>query len=346
MNDVRYSKIGGARWKFCAFVLVFSFALSTPSFAVNKDMVQLQQQVQDLQDAVAKLQQSNDERMGVLQHLVEQSVDSVNKMSLTIDTLGKQMRSQQDATGGKMDQVSGQVQALNDSVDEIKARLNRLEKALQDLQTQEQSINANLQNLTPPAGTTAPADGSSAGPTAPPMMQQQAPPPQVPIVNRRGKPSAGVPMAAVTDPVPDVASTVAPSAAAPASADLYKTALSDYMAAKYPLASSEFAEVGRMYPDDALAGNSYYYLGEIDYRNGKYAAAVKNYDRVLDQFPDNSKVAVAHLHKGMALFQLKQNDAGVRELRALITRFPNSPEAAQARSKLNGMGVPIVPRTR
>jgi TolA-binding protein len=73
---------------------------------------------------------------------------------------------------------------------------------------------------------------------------------------------------------------------------------------------------------------------------------VKNYDRVLDQFPDNSKVAVAHLHKGMALFQLKQNDAGVRELRALITRFPNSPEAAQARSKLNGMGVPIVPRTR
>jgi TolA-binding protein len=46
----------------------------------------------------------------------------------------------------------------------------------------------------------------------------------------------------------------------------------------------------------------------------------------------------------MALFALKQNDAAVRELRALITRFPTSAEATQARSKLNGMGVPIVPR--
>ena len=41
---------------------------------------------------------------------------------------------------------------------------------------------------------------------------------------------------------------------------------------------------------------------------------------------------------------MKQNEAGVRELRTLIQRFPNSPEAAQARSKLSGMGVPIHPK--
>jgi TolA-binding protein len=50
------------------------------------------------------------------------------------------------------------------------------------------------------------------------------------------------------------------------------------------------------------------------------------------------------LHKGQALILQKQNDAGVRELRALIERFPNSPEALQARSRLNGMGVAIHPR--
>ena len=55
---------------------------ASPAFAVNKDMVQLQTQVQQLQDAVAHLQQSNDERMGVLNDLVQQSADSVNKMSL------------------------------------------------------------------------------------------------------------------------------------------------------------------------------------------------------------------------------------------------------------------------
>src|SRR5947209_12178389 len=138
----------------CAAVLLALPA--TPSFAVNRDMVQLQTQVQNLQDAVAHLQQSNDERMGVLRDLVQQSADSVNKMSLAMDALEKKLSAQQDASTGKIDQVSGQVQTLNDSVDEVKARLNALEKAMQALQSQQQSINAALQNMTPgaaPAGT-------------------------------------------------------------------------------------------------------------------------------------------------------------------------------------------------
>ena len=61
-------------------------------------------------------------------------------------------------------------------------------------------------------------------------------------------------------------------------------------------------------------------------------------------FPSNAKGPVSHLHKGQALFETGKREAGISELRALILRFPNSPEAAQARSKLNGMGVPIAPR--
>lgn len=343
--------IGTKRFGLSAALLLAAMA-TAPAHAVNKDMVQLQTQVQELQDAIARLQQSNDERMGVLKDLVQQSADSVNKMSLTIDTLQKQLRSQQEAASGKVDQVSSQVQALNDSVDEVKARLNRIDKALQDIQNQQQSINGTLQNMAP--GSTGAAAPSSSLPATPGTTPNQpapapfnAPPPatqQAPIVNKRGKPSAGVPMAASM--VPDVPAATASVSAAPPASDLYKSALSDYMAAKYPLSATEFGEIVRTYPDDALAGNSYYYLGEIDYRTGKFSMAVKDYDHVLDQFPDSSKVPVSHLHKGMALFALKQNDAGIRELRSLITRFPNSPEATQARSRLNGMGVPIVPRQR
>ncbi len=100
------------------------------------------------------------------------------------------------------------------------------------------------------------------------------------------------------------------------------------------------------YPDDSLAGNAYYYLGEIDYRSGKFAAAIKNYDHVIDQYPANPKIPVSHLHKGSALLALRQREAGIDELRALIQRFPNSPEAAQARTKLSGMGVPSVAARR
>ena len=61
------------------------------------------------------------------------------------------MQAQQEAQGGKVDQVSGQIQSLNDSLDEIKARLGRLEKLTQDIQSQQQSMSANMQNYPRPA---------------------------------------------------------------------------------------------------------------------------------------------------------------------------------------------------
>ena len=340
-----------ARHLVAAAVLALAATVTVPrAHAVNKDMVELQTQVQNLQDSVARLQQSNDERMGVLKDLVQQNADSVNKMSLALDALQKSLRTQSDGTGTKVDQVSGQVGSLNDSVDEIKTRLGRLEKALQDVQSQQQSINATLQNMSPAAAggssSPAPAGASSLPPTSSTQPAPLGPPPAGQpsgLRNQKGKPAAGTPLSEVANatPAPPVAST---KPAAPPASDLYKTALSDYMSAKYPLSSSEFSEVIRLYPEDQMAGNSFYYLGEIDYRNGKYQNAVRDYDRVLEQFPDNSKVPVSRLHKGMALFAMKDNEAGARELRTLIARFPNSPEATQARSKLNGMGIAIAPR--
>ena len=68
-----------------------------------------------------------DERMGVMKDLIQQSADSINKMSSVVEGLQKQMQAQQEAQSGKADQLSGQIQSLNDSVDEIKARM--LERA-------------------------------------------------------------------------------------------------------------------------------------------------------------------------------------------------------------------------
>jgi tol-pal system protein YbgF len=302
-----------------AAVLVLS--LATPAFAgANKDMIQLQTQIQQLQDAVARLQQSNDERMGVLKDLVQQSADSVNRLSVNMDVLQKQLAAQQGAEGTKVDQVSGQVQALNDSMDEIKARMNRLEKAVNDISGQTQSISATLQNI-PQSGTPSTSSQPQISAPAPDQQASAAPPPAI-------RPS------------------LPPASTAPPVESLYKAAYSDYMAAKYPVATSEFGDVIKSYPQNSLAGNSFYYLGEIDYRAGKFAAAAKDYDKVLEQFPDSNKIPASHLHKGQALIAMQQNEAGIRELRALIQRFPTSPEASQARAKLNAMGVPVHPKAQ
>ena len=290
--------------RLAAVLLAFSSISALPAHAVNKDMVQLQQQIQDLQNAIAKLQQSNDERMGVLKDLVQQTADSVNKMSIVVNGLQLRMQNVQDASAAKNDQLSGQIQSLNDSLDEMKARMGRMEKALTDIQSQQATANAILNNL----------PGNSATPIP------------------------GQPL-----PAPGVGSTTAPSSVLPAHqaaalgvsvGDLYKTAFADYIAGKYPLAASEFNNLIATYPDDNLAGNAYFYLGEIDVKGQKLTSAVKNYDQVLERYPDNAKIPSAHLHKGEALIAMKNPDAGTRELHTLIQRFPNSPEAAQARTKL------------
>ena len=107
---------------------------ATPTFAANKDMIQLQTQVQSLQDQVARLQQSVDMNMGVMKNLIEQSADSVNKMNAAVGDLQNKMQGLTADNSGKIDQLSSQVQSLHDSVDELKSRLAKVSKQLDDMQ--------------------------------------------------------------------------------------------------------------------------------------------------------------------------------------------------------------------
>ncbi len=268
-------------------------------------MIQLRTQVQTLQDTLQQMQQTNAEKMGVLQHLVEQTADTVNKMSANMDSLAQTVKTQNDATAAKVDGVSGQVQALNDSVDELKARVAGLNKAMQELQSQSQTMAAQQ----PAQSGAAPAGGQQPG---------------------AGQPAAAQPVAPQAPPV----------------GDLYQSALRDYNSARYDVAGSEFSDILRYYPQDDLAGNAQFYLGEIAYRQGNYPAAIKAYDATVEQYSGNPKIPAAQLRKGEALIALNQKEAGVRELRSLIQRYPQTPEAQQARSRLNAMGVRIAPPTK
>src|SRR6202008_4234920 len=65
---------------------VFSLGVA-PAWGVNKDMVQLQAQVQQLQEQTTAMQRSFDERMGVMKNLVDQDNDAVNKAVNAITAL-------------------------------------------------------------------------------------------------------------------------------------------------------------------------------------------------------------------------------------------------------------------
>ena len=114
----------------------------TPAWGVSKEMIQLQTQVQALQDQMTHMQQSFDERMGVMKNLMDQNTDSMNKVAASMTALQGSLEKLQADNGGKVEQLSGQIQALNDSLDELKARLAKVSKQLEDMQAAQQSVAA------------------------------------------------------------------------------------------------------------------------------------------------------------------------------------------------------------
>ncbi len=253
-----------------------------PAWGVSKEMVQLQTQVQQLQEQMTAMQRSFDERMGVMKNLVEQDTDAINKVAGALNGLQTTLQKQQAEGGSKSDQLSGQIQALNDTMDELKARLAKVSKQLEDMQAGQQSLAAQ-------------------------QATQQA--------NQQAMASA---------PPPDV---------------LYNNALRDYNGGKNDLALQEFSDYVKFYPNTDLAGNCYFYLGEIQFRQQNYQQAAQSYDQVVQNFPSGNKAASAQLKKGFALVELGKQDDGVNELKHVIQRYPRSPEALQARERLRKLGV-------
>jgi tol-pal system protein YbgF len=225
---------------------------------------------------------SFNERMGVMKNLLDQNTDSMNKTATAVASLQAFLQKQQGDSGAHVDQLSSQIQTLNDSLDELKARLAKVSKQLEDMQSAQQSLAA--------------------------QQSQQAQAAQQ----------------AAAAPPPDV---------------LYNNALRDYNANNNDLATQEFGDYIKYYPNTDLAGNAYFYLAEVAYRQGNYPVAVKNYDLVIQTFPDGNKAAAAELKKGFALIELGQKDDGVAALRHVMARFPRSNEAIQARERLRKQGV-------
>jgi tol-pal system protein YbgF len=254
----------------------------SPAWGVSKEMVQLQTQVQQLQEQMTAMQRSFDERMGVMKDLVEKDTDGVNKVAVALNSLQATLAKQQGDSGTRTDQISGQIQALNDTLDELKTRLAKVTKQLEDMQSSQQSLAA-----------------QQATAQAQQQAQAQAPPPDV----------------------------------------LYNNALRDYNGNKNDLALQEFSDYIKFYPNTDLAGNCYYYLGELQFRQGNYQQAAESYDQVLQNFPSGNKAASAQLKKGFSLIELGKQDDGVSELRHLVQRYPHSPEALQARDRLHKLGV-------
>lgn len=133
-----------------------------PVEAQKKEIIQLQQDMTRLMDSQRELQRAVDEKHAVLKTLIEQSLDAVNKLSVSMAGVQRTVQDAQANSGARIDTMSTQVQALADNLEEVKVRLGRLTQQMNDMQGVVQSLDAKAAATAPPAGggTSAPSSNT------------------------------------------------------------------------------------------------------------------------------------------------------------------------------------------
>jgi tol-pal system protein YbgF len=290
------------RWLVLAFAAMLCGALGgailapQPAGAVSREIIQLQQQVAQLLQGQQELRTSVASNSATLKTLVQQSLDSVNRLHSQMGALQKTVQDVQANTGARIDTMTQQTQGLSDNLQDVQARVGKLSQQLTDMQNLLQSIDAKV--------------------------------------------SGGAPTGAA-------GAAVAPTGMPPISADtLYQNALRDLTSGKYDLARQEFSDYIKNFPENDLASNSQFYLGEIAYAQDDFKGAIAAYDTVLAKYPKSFKLAASLLKKGMAEIELGRKTSAGRDLREVVRRFPGSDEARRAQAKLHEISASSTSRSR
>ncbi len=279
-----------------------------PAGAVAREIIELQTGVNQLIQGQQSMQTAITQNDAVERTLIQQSLDSVTKLDVTMAAVQKSTQDFSAASGARLDTMGTQVQGLSDNVADLQARLGKLDQKLTDIQNTLQNVDSKL--------------------AAP------APPPAAPTANVPA-PAPGMPSA------PAMASPMA-SSAPPASADvLYSNGLRDINGKHYDLATQEFQDYLKYYSDTDLASNAQFYLGEINFMQGQFQPALESYNKVIENYPKSFKTASARMRKGFCLAELGQKAAAVRELRTVVRQYPGTDEAKRSAAKLREMGATV-----
>jgi len=295
-----------------------------PVGAVAREIVELQQSVNQVLQSQQAIQTQLTQNQAVEKTLIEQSLDSVNKLSSTMGNLQKNVQDMQATSGARLDSMSTQVQGVSDNLQELMARVGKLNQQLTDAQNAIQGIDSKLASSAPPAAPPAAANTPGA-------------PGDAAAVPSGAGPAPGAPLAPGAAAAP-FAAPAAPPAAAPSADLLYSNGLRDLNGRKYELAGQEFQDYIKYYNNTDLASNAQFYLGEIAFAQEQYQKAVDAYGKVIGQYPRSFKLAPAHLKLGLALIQLGEKAMGVKELRTVVRMYPGTDEERRARAKLKDLG--------
>jgi tol-pal system protein YbgF len=170
------------------------------------------------------------------------------------------------------------------------------------------------------------------------------------IDQRLGAVQGGVAPSAA--PADDAAATQAPVAAQDgrprAAANVDRAQIQAEYQAAYDLLSPQqkqyresaraFAAFLEKYPDDELAPNAQYWLGEAHYVSQQNDEALQAFEQVISRHPDSTKAPGALFKIGRLQQAAGRVDAARAAYERVLEDYPNSPAAGLSRQRLQQLG--------
>lgn len=119
--------------------------------------------------------------------------------------------------------------------------------------------------------------------------------------------------------------------------EAYQQAFELLQARRYGEAQIAFRNFIQEFPDNSLADNAYYWLGETGYVSGDFDAAITAFNEVVEKYPDSLKVSDALLKIGFSQYEKRQFTAARKTLTRVRDQYPDSTAARLAAQRLEQM---------
>ena len=257
----------------------------------------------------------------------------------------------------RISQLEGQIRSLTGQIEQVGFQINQVSRKLDGLTN---DVYARLERLeqqavVPGAGLASPADlqqqvGEAPGqaPEQPAIASLSTARTQAPSTTG-GQLASGEAGSQVIGSVPASSlealrqqaaqGTLQPGAAAQqpqatqsASAGQFANAKAQYdhafgllSQANYPAAEQALGAFLASHPQDPLAGNAKYWLGETQYVRGQYREAAVTFAEGFQQYPNSAKAPDNLLKLAKSLSALGQNEDSCGTLNELLRRYPKAP---------------------
>ncbi len=246
----------------------------------------------------------------------------------------------------RLSQFEAQLRSLTGQVEEAVYRNNQLRERLERLAAETDLRLRQLEQGLPPATATSGAPSGQAAPAAPGGDQASfAGQPQIlgtispadleALQSQRVESASALPGAAQGAPQPGAQQAAAPAYALAGETpeEQYRQAFGLLSQANYGEAELALRSFVQMNPQDPLAGNAKYWLGETYYVRQDYQQAAVTFAEAYQEYPNSGKAPDNLLKLGMSLSALGSKPDACGTFAELLKRYPKAAATVIQRAK-------------